>query len=180
MTDPTAATTRRTALGVALGGLVTVTGCDAVSDLSPGDGAASPGSSGSPGSSTLPAADADTGLVERVVRDLEETVAAVPQGRGLRTTVADLREMHAAHRLALTGEEGFSFATSGTPVPRPEALRRITRLERAHQGRLESAALEARSGSLAVVLAQMSAAVAQRLALLSGSVVVAGDDAGAA
>lgn len=162
MTDRAALTTRRTALGVALGTLVAVTGCDAVADLSP-RGDPSPAAPGSP---TLPPADADADLVARVVRDVERTVAAVPRGRGLETRVDDLRDMHAAHRVVLTGEQEFSFATSGTPLPRTEALRRITRLERAHQRRLEAAALEARSGSLAVVLAQMSAAVAQRLALL--------------
>ncbi|WP_309647461.1 hypothetical protein [Nocardioides sp.] len=163
MTDQAAATTRRTALGVALGGLVTVAGCDAVSDLSP-RGDTSPSTAGA--SPTLPPADADAELVDRVVRDLETTLQAVPQGRGLQDRVADLRDMHAAHRAALTGGRDLSFATSGTPLPRAEALRRITRLERAHQRRLEAATLEARSGSLALLLAQMSAAVAQRLALL--------------
>lgn len=169
MTDRAAATTRRTSLGVTLGALVAATGCDAVRDLSPRSG---PSSSDSP---SLPPTDADDALVDRVVRDLEETVAAIPHGRGLRVQVADLRDMHAAHHAELTDATGFAFATSGTPLPRAEAIRAITRIERAHQGRLEAAALQARSGSLAVALAQMSAAVAQRLALLPASA-----DAGAA
>ena len=163
MTDRAAATTRRTTLVVALGGLVTVAGCDAVSDLSPGSDPTTPQAQASP---TLPSADADTDLVERVVRDVEATSAAVPRGRGLQAQVDDLRSMHAAHRRTLTGEDAPPVATDGATLTRAQAIRRISRLERAHQQRLETAALEARSGSLAVVLAQMSAAVAQRLALL--------------
>lgn len=163
MTDRAAATTRRTTLGVALGGLVTIAGCDAVSDLSPGADPSTPQVQASP---TLPSADADTDLVERVVRDVEATIGAVPRGRGLQATVDDLRNMHAAHRRALTGEDVLPVATDGGTLPRRQAVRRISRLERAHQQRLQAAALEARSGSLAVLLAQMSAAVAQRLALL--------------
>ncbi|GEP36995.1 hypothetical protein NPS01_06580 [Nocardioides psychrotolerans] len=164
MTDRAAATTRRTALGMALGSLVAVAGCDAVSDLSPrGD----PSSATTEAAPTLPPADADADLVDRVVRDVEATIEAVPQGRGLDAQVADLRDMHAAHRAALTGEDGHRFAAGVNRLPRREAVLEMSKLERAHQQRLEAAALEARSGSLAVLLAQMSAAVAQRLALMA-------------
>ena len=160
---PTTATTRRTALGVALGGLLGVTACD-VADLDP---RSDPAPSGSP---TEPPADADTVLVEQVVADLVAMLAApavATRARDVRRATTAFTELHLGHLEALEAPQAEA-PTQPPPrtVSRTEALRSLRRRERRHQRRLEEACLAATSGSLARLFASMSAAVAQRLAVL--------------
>lgn len=143
-------------------------GCDVVTDLSPGSDA-DPGSDGTgAGAPTLDAVDADGALVERVAADVARTASLLPRSRALASYVEEVRVMHAAHHEALTGQPGLSVVTTGPPVPRARAVRLVRAAERAHLEGLQRAAVDATSGALAVLLAQMAAAVAQRLALLPG------------
>ncbi|MFA6575835.1 MAG: hypothetical protein WCS84_10480 [Nocardioides sp.] len=157
---PTTATTRRTALGVVLGGLVGVSACDAV-DLDP---RSEPAASGSP---TEPPADADTVLVEQVVADLVAMLApaATSRARDVRRVEASFFALHVAHLGALDAPEPEGPAPQAT-LSRADGLRSLRRRERQHQRRLEDACLAATSGALARLFASMSAAVAQRLAVL--------------
>lgn len=160
MPDRVAATTRRTALGVALSTLAAVTACD-VEDLDP---RSDPAPAGSP---TEPAADADAVLVDQVVADLVAMLAPATSSRARDVRRAELAfsALHLAHLRALDAPEPEGPAPRAT-LSRAEGLRALRRRERRHQRRLEEACLAATSGSLARVFASMSAAVAQRLAVL--------------
>lgn len=161
-----ATTTRRTALGAALGGLSGAAGLGLLTACDPGD--LDPRSDPVPsGEQTEPAVDADTALVETVVADIERTLAALPRTRGARDLPDDLVRMHLAHHAALTDAgAGRPPAGTGRPVGRVQAVQRTARLERAHQQVLRDASVAAGSGALATLLAQMSAGVAQRLVVL--------------
>lgn len=150
--------TRRTALGGALAGLTVLTSCEL--DVGPGDPAPT---------TEIGADDPDAALVEAVADDIVATsvlVAALRRRhRTLRPPLAELARMHDAHRKALgPGERS---------VPRPPptadaaaALAVLRRREQHHRQLLAERALSARSGRLARLLASMSAAVAQQLAVL--------------
>lgn len=157
------ATTRRTTLGLALGALAGVAACD-VDDLDP---RSEPAASGSP---TEPPADADTVLVEQLVADLVAMLGAptvTTRAKDVRRATTAFRELHLAHAEALEAPQaGAPTQPSPRTVSRGEALRTLRRRERAHQRRLEDACLAATSGALARLFASMSAAVAQRLAVL--------------
>jgi hypothetical protein len=162
--DRATATTRRTALGVALGTLVAATACD-LDDLDPRSEPATPA-----GSPTEPPADADAELVEQVVADLVVMLGApavATRAMDVRRATTAFTELHLAHAEALESPQADA-PTHPAPriVSRAEALRTLRRRERAHQRRLEEACLAATSGSLARLFASMSAAVAQRLAVL--------------
>ena len=167
MPDRVTATTRRTALGVALGALVATTACD-VDDLGPrSEPAPSGGAAGGP---TEPPADADEVLVEEVVADLMAMHASAQlttQAPDVRRAINGFAALHLAHLEAL--EAPLADAPTGPPSrtrSRSEALRALRRHELKHQRRLEDACLAATSGSLARLFASMSAAVAQRLSAL--------------
>jgi hypothetical protein len=154
-----AAATRRTALGVALGGLLVTTACD-LDDLDP---RSDPDPSGAP---TAPPVDADTALVAEVVADIDATLAALPAARSLGALPAALTALHLAHRAALTDDPAPTPPATGQRLAAGRARAKVRRLEGAHQGRLDDACLAAGSGALAALLASMSAAVSQRLASL--------------
>ncbi|WP_134738671.1 hypothetical protein [Nocardioides sp. 503] len=154
-----AAATRRTALGVALGGLLVTTACD-LDDLDPrsdADPSASP---------TAPPVDADTALVAEVVADIDATLARLPAARSLGALPAELTALHLAHRAALSDGPAPTPVGGGRRLGAAPASAKVRRLERAHQSRLDEACLAAGSGALAALLASMSAAVSQRLASL--------------
>lgn len=164
MPDRATATTRRTALGVALGALAAgMAACD-VADLDP---RSDPSPDGSP---TEPPADGDAVLVEQVVADLVVMLGApavATRAQDVRHATVSFRELHLAHAEALESPQTEAPTQPGPRiVSRGEALRSLRRRERAHQRRLEEACLAATSGALARLFASMSAAVAQRLAVL--------------
>ena len=152
---------RRGVLGGLLVGL-TAAGCEL--ERSP-DGPA--GSGASPGAEvTSPAGDPDSQLVRRVVDDLTAALALVGgvarARRPLAATVAPWRDLHAAHLEALEASGSARPVRVRGPLP---ALRdRLRREETSLQRSLAEAAVSARSGALAALMATMSAAVAQQLA----------------
>jgi hypothetical protein len=148
-------TTRRSALAAAAGmtGLA-VAGCTSDSPADPTD----------PVSTSAPPVDADQSLVDDVIRRLSTAlgtvVAAGEASRPLKRELAKLNRMHVAHLEAL-GADGNWTAFAGTPGRR-EVLALETRLQKF----LTTAAVTAESGTLAKLLATMSAAVAQHVAVL--------------
>lgn len=151
-------TSRRTTLGGALAAVALLAGCDLGSD--------------DPGSSPPPASDPDdpdTGLVAEVTDDLLATLALVEAVRhrhgSLRRQLGELAKVHRAH-LAVLG----SHEKPDRPGPRTAdatgALALVRKREQRHQRLLTDRAVQAQSGRLARLLASMSAAVAQQLAVL--------------
>ncbi|GCD91853.1 hypothetical protein [Nocardioides sp. LS1] len=152
---------RRGAIAALLLGSGVLAGCDL--DLS-GDGSGDPSASGS--------ADPDAALVDRAlaeIDDLAALVAAVSAGfPGLRGRLAPWAALHDAHREVL-GDPTPSSSPAGagsTPsfASANEALAEVRGREQRGQRRLADWAVAAESGSLARLLACMSAGVAQRLA----------------
>lgn len=147
-------------------GLVAITACD-TDDLRPPKDDAQSSAATSPTPSTSAATDPDTLLVDRVntaIIGASLTVAAARRLPRLRRPLASLQSTHLAHLAALDGE------LEGPQPPRPTsaaaALRNVRAGEQRLQRTLVDAALEARSGALARLLASMSASVSQHLAAL--------------
>jgi hypothetical protein len=147
-------TSRRTALGGAIAGLVALTSCD--SDDEPDNPGSEP--------TTAPPVDADADLVHDVVVRIGEALALLKAardsspvlGRALRPFV----ELHHAHLAALDAEE--DRRSRG----RQGDLDAVRRTEATLQRRLVEASVRAESGALAKLLASMAAAIAQHLAVL--------------
>lgn len=149
-------TRRRTTLGVALLGLVAVAGCD-LDDLDP---RSEPAPSVDP-TPSAPAQDADAALVDGVVAELSAALAAAAAvGRPDRADFRPLVRLHRRHLAEL--EADGAEPAAGPRGSASEVLQREQQL----QQRLVEAAVAAGSGELARVLASMSAAVAQQLAVL--------------
>jgi hypothetical protein len=170
-------TTRRGALGGALG-LVLVSACD-VDDLRPPEDEATPVPSPTPGASGTPQPDADTALAEDAAYDIAGAQVIVDGVRRsfprLRDRLQPLARMHRAHLAVLEPRTASSVPApdvGGTPA---EALERVRTAEQALQRALASAAVEARSGALARLLASMSASVSQHLAVLPPAARAAGE-----
>ncbi|HEX6148200.1 hypothetical protein [Nocardioides sp.] len=162
--------TRRRLLGapmavVAAG--IAVAGCDLVGAEGPGTSSTSPTPSGTPEATSTPAADPDEALVAQVRSEIAGTaglVAAAGRGRpALRRELAPYRRLHDQHLAALPGDDP-QVARTDVRGDAAAARRTVKRSERALQVQLADAAVGARSGPLAALLASMSAAVAQRLA----------------
>lgn len=158
---PRAAATRRTTVGAALAGLVVASGCDASRD----------GNDDGPGVST--AEDPDAALVDRVVAELTDlagltasVVAAYPR---LRPTVRPFGDLHAAHLGALGAGSPDGGTDRGSFAGPADALKEFRVREQRAQRRLVEASLAARSGSLARLLACMSAGASQQLAQLGSA-----------
>jgi hypothetical protein len=144
---------RRTALVAGAGTVLAVAGCDGGSGT---PGAGSSGATGSAGtaapSASPSAANPDEALVRRVVAALQHA-ERVATGRGS----LELAALHRAHLAALDA-----------PVPSGRGPRHgppVRRTEQHLHATLVAAAASAASGTLARLLASMSAAVAQRLAM---------------
>lgn len=110
--------------------------------------------------------DPDAVLVRRVVADLTAALALASglarAGRALAEESAPWRVLHDAHLTALEASARVRpLRVRGTTRTLRERFRRE---EAALQRRLAAAAVSARSGALAALLATMSAAVAQQLA----------------
>ncbi len=145
-------------------GIAAVSGCDADRG----------GRATAPGVSAAAGADPDAALVDRVTGQLTELLAFVTgvEARfpSLGPRLRPWRELHTAHLQALGasapptgGDSGAAGDTAGLHSP-AAAWRELTRREQVGRRRLADAAVAAASGSLARVLASMSAGVAQRLA----------------
>lgn len=155
---PASRVSRRTTLGGGLVGLAALAGCDL--------GGSEPASSPTPPAGS---GDPDADLVEAVTGDIVATSAlVVALGRrhgSLRRPTAELARVHEAHLEVLGSGE-----PTGERPPRTrttaEALALLRQRELRHQRLLADHALSARSGRLARLLASMSAAIAQQLALL--------------
>ena len=139
-------------------------------------------SNGSPAGSSTGHADPDVALVERVRTELADILALVTAtgaaNDSLRGRLRPFRELHRAHLAVLTdaGETGSpaaspSGATGDLSVARSpaSALHQVVRREQLTRARLADAAVAAESGTLARLLASMSAAVAQQLAAADGA-----------
>ena len=156
---PGLSATRRTALAGALGGALSVAGCDADD----------PGSAPSPTpeDTTPTSEDPDLELVDEVVAELDALIAFTEAAAVARPAIGPLpsafARLHRAHRDVLSDDESDATppAIRGTASA---VLRQVTSRERDAQQRLADWAVAAESGPLARLLASMSAAVAQRLA----------------
>lgn len=150
--------TRRTATGAVAVGLLAVAGCD-LGDLDPRSAPEPAGDTPS-----APPVDADTTLVAGVVTDLAvmlgETTGAAG---GVRRRFRRLARLHQQHL------EELEPGTTATPGDGPLSATTLLRHEERLQRRLATAAVAAESGELARILASMSAAVAQQLALLAAT-----------
>lgn len=159
---------RRTALGGALVGLGLVAGCD-------------PGPTGTPTDSSTATATAaapegapdDSTLLEQTRRDLGEAAvlltAVTTRFPRLGSTLAGFAELHAAHRETLGGAETIAPGDVGELADARQALGWVRSREQRLQNRLADGAVAADSGTLARLLACMSAGVAQQLAVLPAS-----------
>jgi hypothetical protein len=155
---PVLRTSRRTTLGGALVGAALLAGCDLGSD--------DPGSTPTPGADPE---DPDTGLVAEVVDDLVATLTLVEAVRdrhgSLRRQLGELAKVHRAHLEALGSDEQPDRHGPRT-ADADRALALVHGREQRHERLLTDLAVEAQSGRLARLLASMSAAVAQQLAVL--------------
>lgn len=160
MPDRRLATTRRTALVVTAG--LGLAACTSGSPDDPDD----PAGPADSASTSAPPADADQELVDEVVELLTAVVTALGATRaGSRPLARELRpleRMHLAHLEALGVDETRFAYTPNDARTRREVFADELRLQRF----FATAAVSAESGTLARLLASMSAAVAQHLAVL--------------
>ena len=156
---PTA--TRRAAIALGAAGLLAVAGCD--------------GDDEQPAGGRTPAAhaDPDRELVDSVLADLAAVTGLVSRVGSRFATLADemsdLRRMHNAHIRALDGSPAKGRPAGRVPATASAARTLVRRRELSLQRRLVEAAVSAESGTLARLLASMSAAVSQRLGAAAGS-----------
>lgn len=112
------------------------------------------------------------GRIRQVADQLHRTVA---RHRGLRRELAGLSALHAAHLRLLHDavpedhRDDVGPGDGGHHVPRgaPRALRAALRAEQRLRPQLDELAVRAESGEFARLLAAMSAAVAQQLAVVA-------------
>jgi hypothetical protein len=125
-----------------------------------------------------PGQDADAALVDHVRSELTDVLAVVTAAgsasASLRARLRPFRELHRAHLAVLSDAHGTGASPTSTPAPTARqdgrsapaaALHQVLQRERLTKARLADAAVSARSGTLARLLASMSAAVAQRVAV---------------
>jgi hypothetical protein len=158
---PVLRVTRRTALGGALAGVAVLAGCD-LGDLGSDDPASAPTPSSGPD-------NPDAGLVEDVIDEVAATLLLVETLRrrhgALRRPLGGLARVHDAH-LEVLGSSRRSDRRPPRTSDAGEALAMLRARELRHQRLLADRAVAAQSGRLARLLASMSAAVAQQLAVL--------------
>ncbi len=147
-------------------GVVSLSACD-VDDLRPPEDEPAPSAGAPPSASASAASDPDTVLLDRVTTEIIRGVVVVDGARllpRLRGALGPLRRMHLAHLKVL--DAGFEDAIPERPLSVPAALQAVRTAEVTLQAALAAAAVEAESGVLARLLASMSAAVSQQLAVL--------------
>lgn len=160
-------TRRRALAGGLVGGLVglAASGCDAVTG--PSDPAPTDRRTGRSEPAPSAAEDPDEELVADVRRRIAGTAAVVTgAARGRPALARELRDLARLHRRHLDALPGDTASSRRVPVSGADAARRrrVRNAETRLQRQLADAAVEARSGPLAALLASMSAAVAQQLA----------------
>jgi hypothetical protein len=147
-------------------GLAALTACD-VDDLRPPEDDDTPSSDASPSAGQTAATDPDTYVVDRVTTEIigaaitVEWASRLPR---LRRALRPLWRTHLAHLDVL--EKQFVGPQPQRPESYAVALREVRAKEQALQGALVAAAVDARSGALARLLASMSASVSQHLEVL--------------
>jgi hypothetical protein len=169
---PPAVTRRAAVVGALAAGAVVATGCE--QDAGPGATGSTPTA---PTPTLLEPADPDREAdVATVGSALDQTVAALAvveavaqRHRRLRPTLDPVATVHRAHRdvLADAAPEVAATSPAATAPARPaDALALVRRTEEATRTRLERWALDARSGTLARLLAGMAAGVSQQVSVL--------------
>ena len=152
---PSTATTRRTAVGVALAGLAALSACDASRD--------EPSAASGVSASADPDADLVSGLSDEMTTLLGLAASIEATYPRLGPSVRPWRELHEAH-LKVLGDDSTPAPAHRRRFAGPDAaLRELRQREQRFQARLVDASVSAQSGPLARVLACMSAGVAQRL-----------------
>ncbi len=157
------ATSRRAAVGVACGAVAALAGCSLDLEGDQDDPAANPSSTGSTGP-TAASEDPDAAAVDEAVATTQELLGLLAAGGPALDPGGQLAAMHAAHLAVLT--DGRSSA-SPSPTTEPERRSNVARLRRrelAAQREFARLGVAASSGSLARLLASMSAGVAAHLA----------------
>jgi hypothetical protein len=162
-------TTRRGALSGALG-LVVLTACD-VDDLRPPEDEAQP--TPSPSTTSTPEPDADTVIAEDAAHAIAAAALAVAAVRRdfprQRARLQSLARMHRTHLAVLEPSDERSVPPPAPAAGPVDAIARLRTVEAALQQTLANAAVEARSGALARLLASMSASVSQHLVALDAA-----------
>jgi hypothetical protein len=155
-------------------GVGLVAGCD-LGGSGPDASTSAPSGSAAGSASESPstsAGDPDAALVDEVLTELTAMVSLVgavgSRVAGLAGPMRALRRMHLAHIAALDGSTRIP-AHGRVPGSPAAALALVRRRETRLHSQLVDAAVEARSGVLARLLASMSAAVSQHLATLPRS-----------
>jgi hypothetical protein len=157
------ATSRRAAVGVACGGAAVLAGCSLDLDSEPDDPAANRSSTGGTVSSAA-ADDPDAAAVDQAVATTQRLLNLLDAGGPALDPGGLFAAMHAAHLAVLTDGEP---STSPSPTTEPESRSSVARLRRrelAAQREFARLGVAASSGSLARLLASMSAGVAAHLA----------------
>jgi len=128
-----------------------------------------PGEPSSPTSTSAPPVDADQELATSVAIDISVVGVFVDSLArdfpALRSELRPLRRLHAAHLEAIGGFDDSIPAPAPIAGGRAAARGELRRSEQRLQKQLAAAAVRAESGTLAKLLASMSAAVAQQLAV---------------
>jgi hypothetical protein len=125
-----------------------------------------------------PGQDPDLRLLREALRREQQVQDRVldlrHSGASLRTELREVAAVHAAHlqllRRSVTGDDGVQ-TTARPDHPEPPPAERVRRLAAAEHGLAEAhahAALDARSGPFARVLAGMAAAAEQQAHVLDG------------
>ncbi len=170
---------RATLLGLTAGGSIGVTGLTGCTPTSgPGAGTATTPTADGPATAgpASPSAEQtdDTALLARVRGELvalAATVASAQRGAPtLRRELAPLMALHRAHAEALGEPLGRARAARTPRAATQQQIDRVRSEEVRWQRRLVDYSVQAQSGSLARLLASMSAGTAQRLAVLPTAV----------
>lgn len=159
---------RRGLLGGALG-VLALAACD-VDDLRPPEDEPTPSAGAAPSDGQSAATDPDTALVDRVATDIAGAAVTVEAARllpRLRKVLGPLERTHLAHLAAIDADHEGSAPQR--PASYAVALEGVRVSEQTLQTSLAAAAVAAKSGALARLLASMSASVAQHVAVLPAS-----------
>lgn len=154
---PVLRTSRRAAIAAAVAAPVALSGCDLSDAEQPGASSSSPSAS-----------DPDESLLDEVLAALGAITAYVEgarrRQRRLQPHAEVLLAMHAAHRGALGDVTDVAPEKPDTTTPLDEQWSVVVAREKALQARLAGWAVDAQSGTLARLLASMSAGIAAHLA----------------
>lgn len=173
-TPPHQAVPRRTVLGALAAGAVAALagGCSTAAPVGAHAGRSSPSPTGARG--VLPDVAVAMAALARIRNAAEVLDRTSQRHHGLRARLAGLSALHAAHLRMLQDAVPKDHRPSPTTAPHPErvarrepvALHQTVAAEEGLRRSLDDLAVRARSGEFARLLAAMSAAVGQQLAML--------------